>query len=219
MPVHAPPASASARTFPRRSGRRTRCGRTSQACSTSQPEPLDLVSLHHYGSLTEHDERENLGAGEQPGGAALSNPLHPCRTKPGLHWRTGQHGADASRRPGSRIRPGGDRRDRDGRRLAGRGLGMAPSAGPDPRRREPPRPSAADRRIQRQVFGTLIPRPVWPKACCHRSLGQRPRNWGKIRTFGQRPYSPTKPERQIWPCTIPAEGRHWACPVEATMDG
>jgi hypothetical protein len=29
---------------------------------TSQPEPLDLVSLHHYGSLTEHDERENMGA-------------------------------------------------------------------------------------------------------------------------------------------------------------
>ena len=28
----------------------------------SQPEPLDLVSLHHYGSLTEHDERENMGA-------------------------------------------------------------------------------------------------------------------------------------------------------------
>jgi len=28
---------------------------------TSQPEPLDLVSLHHYGSLTKNDERENLG--------------------------------------------------------------------------------------------------------------------------------------------------------------
>jgi mannan endo-1,4-beta-mannosidase len=29
---------------------------------TSQPEPLDLVSLHHYGSLTKNDEQENMGA-------------------------------------------------------------------------------------------------------------------------------------------------------------
>jgi mannan endo-1,4-beta-mannosidase len=28
---------------------------------SSQPEPLDLVSLHHYGSLTKNDEQENLG--------------------------------------------------------------------------------------------------------------------------------------------------------------
>jgi hypothetical protein len=28
----------------------------------SQPEPLDLVSLHHYGSLTKDDPQENLGA-------------------------------------------------------------------------------------------------------------------------------------------------------------
>jgi len=28
---------------------------------SSQPEPLDLISIHHYGSLTENDERENIG--------------------------------------------------------------------------------------------------------------------------------------------------------------
>ncbi len=28
---------------------------------TSQPEPLDVISLHHYGSLTKNDLRENMG--------------------------------------------------------------------------------------------------------------------------------------------------------------
>jgi hypothetical protein len=28
---------------------------------SSQPEPLDLISLHHYGSLTQPDVPENLG--------------------------------------------------------------------------------------------------------------------------------------------------------------
>ena len=39
---------------------------------TSQPEPLDLVSLHHYGSLTKNDERENLG---------LTNSLEALRRR------------------------------------------------------------------------------------------------------------------------------------------
>lgn len=39
---------------------------------TSQPEPLDLVSLHHYGSLTKNDDRENLG---------LTNSLEALRCR------------------------------------------------------------------------------------------------------------------------------------------
>ena len=39
---------------------------------TSQSEPLDLVSLHHYGSLTKNDERENLG---------LTNSLEALRCR------------------------------------------------------------------------------------------------------------------------------------------
>ncbi|MCC6731033.1 MAG: cellulase family glycosylhydrolase [Chthonomonadales bacterium] len=56
------PTSVSLReSFPRQVWTRDTLRQNLASLLTQQPEPLDLLSIHHYGSLTESDAEENMG--------------------------------------------------------------------------------------------------------------------------------------------------------------